>query len=203
MARLKSPRLRQSLLQAATDVIAAEGLSATTAAIAKRAGTSSGSLFVYFDTKATLLNELYVGLKTEMAVHATTGVDSCADAREQVHHMWTRWLTWATDEPNKRKALSHLQVSIDITEDSHRRVFAAYSQFASVLDRSRGDGPLRDAPLTFVLALTNAMADTTIDAMLADPAAAADRSQDGFGAVWQVLAGGASTPQPHPTSGPA
>lgn len=39
----------------------------------REAGVSNGSLFVYFDTKSVLLNELYLALKTEMAAAATAG----------------------------------------------------------------------------------------------------------------------------------
>ena len=63
MARPRNEDRRNAILSAATRVIASQGLGAPTAGIAKEAGVSNGSLFVYFDTKATLLNELYVALK--------------------------------------------------------------------------------------------------------------------------------------------
>ena len=56
MARPKSDDKRDAILAAATRVIAAQGLSAPTAAIAKEAGVSNGSLFTYFETKADLLS---------------------------------------------------------------------------------------------------------------------------------------------------
>jgi AcrR family transcriptional regulator len=40
-------------MSAAIRVIASEGLGAPTATIAKEAGVSNGSLFTYFETKAT------------------------------------------------------------------------------------------------------------------------------------------------------
>jgi len=39
-------------------MIAAQGLGAATATIAREAGVSNGTVFVYFETKATLVNEL-------------------------------------------------------------------------------------------------------------------------------------------------
>jgi AcrR family transcriptional regulator len=62
-------------MSAAIRVIAAQGLGAPTATIAKEAGVSNGSLFTYFETKADLLNQLYVGLKTEMGAAALDGLD--------------------------------------------------------------------------------------------------------------------------------
>jgi len=189
MARPRSEDRRNAILSAATHVIAAQGLgAAATAAIAKEAGVSNGSLFVYFDTKATLLNELYVALKTEMGAAAVEGLPIESAPLEQVRHMWNQWLRWATSGPEKRRALAQLQVSDDITAESHQSVSSAFSAMADLLDRSRANGPLRDAPLDFVLALTNAIADTTIDAMIREPGRAETTGRIAFEAVRRMLA---------------
>jgi AcrR family transcriptional regulator len=189
MARPRSDDRRKAILSAATRVIASQGLAAATAAIAKDAGVSNGSLFVYFDTKAALLNELYIALKTEMTAAATAGLPAEGEPREQIFHMWTQWLRWATTNPEKRRALAQLEVADDITADTHRAVGSAFSGIAYLLERSRASGPMRDAPLGFVLSLTSAIADATIDAMIREPAEAAARSRVAFDAMWRVLAG--------------
>src|SRR5580700_1233818 len=74
MARPRSDEKRGAIIAAATRVIAAQGLGAATAAIAQEAGVSNGSLFTYFETKADLLNHLYLELKTEMAAAALEGL---------------------------------------------------------------------------------------------------------------------------------
>jgi AcrR family transcriptional regulator len=189
MPRARSENRRNAILSAATRVIASQGLGAATATIAKEAGVSNGSLFVYFGTKAALLNELYVALKTEMTAAAIAGLPAEGEPREQVFHMWTQWLSWATTNPEKRRALAQLDVADDITADSHRTVRSAFRGIADLLDRSRADGPMRDAPLGFTLSLTSAIADATIDAMIREPAEAEARSRVAFEAMWRVLAG--------------
>lgn len=189
MARPRSEDRRQAILSAATRVIASQGLSAPTATIAREAGVSNGSLFLYFDTKAVLLNELYVGLKTEMGEAAITGLPADAEPREQILHMWTQWLGWATTNPDKRRALAQLQVADDITADSHQLVSQSARGMAEVLERGRANGPTHDAPLKFVLTLVNAIADATIDAIIREPAEAQAHSRVAFDAMWRVLAG--------------
>jgi AcrR family transcriptional regulator len=189
MARPRSDDRRKAILSAATRVIASQGLAAATAAIAKEAGVSNGSLFVYFDTKAALLNELYIALKTEMTAAATAGLPAEGEPREPIFHMWTQWLRWATTNPEKRRALAQLEVADDITADTHRAVGSAFSGIADLLERSRASGPMRDAPLGFVLSLTSAIADATIDAMIREPAEAEARSRVAFEAMWRILAG--------------
>lgn len=189
MSRPRSTDRRNAILSGATRAIAMHGLGAATAAIAKEAGVSNGSLFVYFDTKAALLNDLYVALKSDMCAAAVDGLPAERDAREQVHHMWNQWLRWATSCPAKRRALAQLQVADDITADSHRAVSSAFSGIADLLERSRASGPMRDAPLGFVLTLTTAIADAAIDAIIREPAEAEARGSVAFEAMWRVLAG--------------
>ena len=119
MPRPRSEDRRNAILSAAIRVVASEGLGAATAAIAKEAGVSNGSLFLYFETKATLLNELYIALKTEMG---ETAVDlpGAARSREQVRHMWEVGLRWATTNPEKRRALLLSLKQWMTPADSHR-----------------------------------------------------------------------------------
>src|SRR5580698_3589955 len=105
-------------MSAATRVFASQGLGAATATIAKAAGVSNGSLFTYFETKADLMNQLYLELKAEMAAAALDGLTTDSDVRSKLLHMWTHWLQWATSFPEKRRTLVHLEVSDDITSDS-------------------------------------------------------------------------------------
>lgn len=194
MARPRSEERRNAILSAAASVIASQGLGAATAMIAKEAGVSNGSLFGYFDTKATLFNELYVVLKAEMGTAATADLPTGGEPRGQVHHMWAQWLRWATRNPGKRRALAHLEVAAEITAESHRTASEAQKIMADVLERSRGDGPMKDAPWGFVLTLASALADTTMDAMIREPAQAEAYSRLAFGAVWRVLAGTSDQP---------
>jgi hypothetical protein len=59
---------------------------------------------------------------------------------------------------------------------------------AGILERSRENGPMRDAPLAFVVALASALADTTIDFIIRDPDDADARGRSGFDALWRMIA---------------
>jgi AcrR family transcriptional regulator len=176
-------------MAAATRVIAAEGLGAATATIAKEAGVSNGSLFTYFETKAELLNQLYIELKVEMAAAALEGLPAeDSGAREQMRHVWSGWLSWATSCPEKRRTLAQLSVSDDITSETRETGHRTVVGIAALLERSRKNGPLRAAPLGFVSALMSAMADTTMDFMIGDPAKADEHCRTAFEALWRMLA---------------
>lgn len=175
-------------MSAAARVIASQGLGAATATIAKEAGVSNGSLFTYFATKADLLNELYLDLKTDMGAAALGGLPADGDVREQLLHMWSRWLRWAAAYPEKRRALAQLEVSDEITAPTHQAASQEMTGVAEILERSREDGPMRDVPLAFVVTLASALADTTIDFITGDPDHADVHGRTGFDALWRMIA---------------
>ncbi len=187
MARPKSEDKRNAILAAAVRIIATQGLGAPTASIAGEAGVSNGSLFTYFATKADLLNQLYVELKSEMAAVAMKGVAAEGDIRAQMSRLWSQWLHWATACPEKRLALARLGVSADISPESHQAAHRAMSGVAGLLERSREKGPMRDLPLPFVSALMSAIADTTIDFMITNPSAAEEQCEAAFDALWRMV----------------
>ncbi len=187
MARPRSDDRRGAIMAAAIRIIAAQGLGAPTAMIAREAGVSNGSLFTYFETKADLLNRLYVELKAEMVATAGDRLPANGEPRAQLLHLWSHWLRWAAADPDKRWTLAQLDVSDVITAESHRAVRDAFADIRALLERSREGGPLRDLPLEYVAALLSALAEATIDCTIRDPARADLYRAEGFGALWRMI----------------
>jgi AcrR family transcriptional regulator len=189
MARPKSEDKRNGLMTAATRVIAAQGLGAPTALIAREAGVSNGSLFTYFETKTDLFNQLFLELKTDMAVASLAGRAAGAPLREQFRRLWDNWMNWATANPDKRRALALLSVSGEITGPTEAAAQQAMTEIAEMVWRARARGPLRDAPPGFAEAAMNSLAEATMDFIVSDPARSGEYSDAGFGALCRLLAG--------------
>ncbi len=187
MARPKSDEKRTAILEAATRVIVAQGLSAPTMGIAKEAGVANGSLFTYFDTKADLFNQLYLDLKEEMASAAMKKFREDAELRDQFFHIWQNWMSWAETFPQKRRALAQLAVSEEITSETRAAGHTTMARIAELMERSRANGAMRTAPMAFVGALMNSVADATMDYMVQDPKNAKKHCKTGFDALWRML----------------
>ncbi|NYF89558.1 TetR/AcrR family transcriptional regulator [Tunturiibacter empetritectus] len=187
MARPRSEDKRSAILTAATRVIVTQGLSAPTAVIARDAGVANGSLFTYFETKADLFNQLYLELKAGMASASLEGLRPGAELRTQVSHVWTNWMAWAVSNPEKRRALTQLGVSDEITPATRAAGHKTMTAIGDLLERSRANGPLRGAPMGFVVAIMNSLAEATMDFMVQDPANADKHCKAGFDALWRVL----------------
>ena len=172
-------------MAAAIRVIAAQGLSAPTALIAREAGVSNGSLFTYFETKADLFNRLYLKLKTEVATTALKGFPAGNDLRKQLFHVWSNWLGVSS---SKRRVLVQLNVSDEITPATRAAAHKTMSGIADLLERVRATGQLSKAPMGFVVAVVSALAEATVDFMTHDPLHADQHCKAGFEALWRVLA---------------
>jgi AcrR family transcriptional regulator len=190
MARPRSEDKRNAILDAATQVIAVEGVSAPTAKIAKLARVAEGTLFTYFNTKDELLNELYVQLKAElralMLLEAATVAKK--SPRSIALHAWTRYVNWCVANPQKRKAIAQLGVSERLTEQSRAAGMAGFTDLNAFLSQSAGSKLLRQQPAAFVGSILGAIAEATMDFMARDPARAQLYSQAGFEAFWNGLA---------------
>jgi AcrR family transcriptional regulator len=187
MPRPKSDEKRGAILEAATRVIVKQGLSAPTMAIAKEAGVANGSLFTYFETKTVLFNQLFLELKTELAV-GSMNLPVDAAVREQFAHLWKKWMTLAMTHPEKRRALAQLTVSDEITPQTRAAGNKMMAHVADLLDRARADGPMQKVSMGFLVALLNSVAEATMDFMSKDPANAKKHSKEGFDALWRMLA---------------
>jgi AcrR family transcriptional regulator len=187
MARSRSDEKRSAILKAATAEIVAKGLGASTASIAKRAGVANGSFFTYFETKADLLNQLFLELKAEMASTTMKDVPEDAGMREQAHQVWRNWMSFATTFPEKRRAIALLAVSDEITPATRAAGQKPMAGFLAVMERVRANGPLRSAPKSFAAAIMSSLGDATMEAMLQDPAGAEAHCEVGFEAFWRTI----------------
>jgi AcrR family transcriptional regulator len=187
MARPKDEDKRNAIMAAATRVIVARGLSAPTAMIAQEAGVANGSLFTYFETKTDLFNQLYLELKAGIASAALEGLPAGAGLRDQLSHIWSNWMVWAVSNHDKRRALAQLAVSDEITPATRAAGHEAMTAIGTLLARVRVGGPLHDAPMGFVVAIMNSLAETTMDFMIREPADADKHCKVGFDALWRAL----------------
>ena len=187
MARQKSEDKRAAIMAASIRLLVEHGTSAATANIAREAGIANGSLFTYFETKADLYNVLYLELKTEMANAALEGLPARAKLKKQFLHIWSAWTRWAVDNPAKRRVLAVLGAADDLTAATRTAAHATMAPLVVLMEQARARGPMRDAPLGFVFALTNSAVEATMDFMVSDLAHAEEHCTIGFEAVWRMI----------------
>jgi AcrR family transcriptional regulator len=189
MARPLSEDKRTAILEAATEVVAMLGVSATTAKIAKGASVAEGTLFTYFVNKDELLNRLYLELKTDLRDAMMTGYPTGKSLIDRNRHVWDRFVGWGSAHPQKRRAMRQLAVSDRITEESRKLVADAFREFDDMMRECAAGGAMRRQPPSFVSAIMSAIADTTMDFIAREPVQAKRYTKAGFDAFWKAVAG--------------
>jgi AcrR family transcriptional regulator len=187
MARLKSDGKREAILSAATSVFAEGGLSAPTSAISKAAGIAEGTLFTYFPTKDDLLNALYRQLKLELAEVLMSGFAWKKDLRAKLQHIWDAFVDWGVANPHARKVLAQLKVSDKLTGETKAVGAAAFAEVAALGREAIAQGEIRDLPVEFLIAMLDAMTQSTMELSALNPSMAARYQTLGFETLWNGL----------------
>jgi AcrR family transcriptional regulator len=187
MARVRSPEKRSAILQAAVHEIAEVGLGAPTAAIAKRAGVAAGTLFTYFATKEELLNELYLELKGEVYTRINANFPPKGSLERRARHIWSSFLDWAIEFPEKRKVSVQLNVSDLITPETRARIAAERGAVDVTLSELGTRGALRGLPAGFAAATMAAMQEATMEFIAKQPKQRKELIERGFQVFWRAL----------------
>lgn len=185
MARPLSDEKYHAILTAATRIIAAEGVGATTAKIAREAGVAGGTLFTYFATKDALLNELYGSIKVNIAEAILDNYPERSSAHIRARHVWDAYVSWGIRESVKRQAMAQLAISHRVSQekmrDALRPLLALNKMLTGCVDKSTG---LTNDHVASIMA---ALANVTIDFADRDPKNAARHIEHGFNAFWRAI----------------
>ena len=167
--------------------IAETGLGAPTAKIAKRAGIAGGTLFTYFASKELLLNELYIALKTEVYISVNTDFPHHAGLERRARHVWSSFLRWAVEFPEKRKVSVQLNVSDIINPEARRKAAEERGAIETTLNELGERGALRGLPPGFAAATMAAMQEATLEFIGKRPKQREELVERAFGVFWRAV----------------
>jgi AcrR family transcriptional regulator len=186
MARVRSPEKRSAILQAAVHEIAEAGLGAPTAKIARRAGVAAGTLFTYFTNKEELLNELYLELKIEVYARVNADFPHKGSLERRARHIWSSFLDWAIEFPEKRKVSVQLNVSDLITPETRARTAAERGTIDETLSELGNRSARRGLPKGFEAATMAAMQEATMEFIAKQPKQREKLIERAFQAFWRA-----------------
>lgn len=188
MARPLSEEKREAILAAAIELVATQGTGAPTAKIAKAAGFAEGTLFTYFATKDDLLNQVFLEIETELAAALLDGYPAGGSPYERTRHLWDCLIDWGAANPAKRKAMRQLKVSDRVSEDSRCRAGELFQEITGVLEQNLADHAPVGQKVTYVAAILDTLAETTLEIILRDPEKREHYKQSGFEIFWKGIA---------------
>lgn len=187
MARPRSEEKQAALLEAAAKIVAAEGVGARTASIAKLSGVAEGTLFRYFATKDVLFNELYLHVKRDLADAMRVRLAKGAALEAQVRALWDGYIEWGVAHPDAVLALKQLSIAENVTAATRAKAALILPEVGEVAKALAARSAAAGRPAEFTDAIFMALADTTIQFAAREPRQASAFRAAGFKVLWEGL----------------
>ena len=108
----------------------------STASISQKAGVATGTLFLYFENKEELVNELYLECKDDYASYIEEGIDKHTTFKAQIRHIWDRNLECKLKNPEKLKFMMQFCSSPYITKMTQEKAMNRISLTNEVVKRA-------------------------------------------------------------------
>jgi len=178
----------ETILLAALSVFHEEGVTVSTARIAKAAGVSNGSLFNYFPTKQALIDALYVSIKSEMAA-AVGEPDHAKPIEHRVRQIWDRWFEWARDNREAHHVMNLLHQAGLASADAQAVGNQHFEGSVAVFDEALAAGVLVDLPIDYLGALVQQQIDQAVVSELDD-----HQAEVAFGVLWNGITRNSNPP---------
>ena len=67
--------------------------------IARKAGVGAGTIYIYFENKDALINEIYLELEKKMKLAIKEGYPASQSIRERFMHIWISLLRYVIEKP--------------------------------------------------------------------------------------------------------
>ncbi|MDW6093027.1 TetR/AcrR family transcriptional regulator [Vibrio rhizosphaerae] len=134
------------LIEAAIRLFAQEGVGVSTAAIAKEAGVSNGTLFNHFETKQMLIDDVYLFIKRNMADVILSHVDFSASVRDVCFTQWLTFANWSYDHLTEYRALDVLNSSQLLGETARQYAEELWEPMIEKLSDAQENGILHPLP---------------------------------------------------------
>ncbi|MDX6016700.1 MULTISPECIES: TetR/AcrR family transcriptional regulator [Shewanella] len=148
---------KQQILGSALQLFVEQGFYATsTASIARHAGVATGTLFHHFSSKETLMDQLFLAIKTEFANAISASLPktpaSITELPQRAEMLWQAGLDWALAQPLKLSFFVQYAMSPSVSEAVRQQAMHGILGFiAELLEQGINQGVLADLPRELLL----------------------------------------------------
>lgn len=151
MIRTLDPEKRQRYLDVALKLFARNGIQNTsTSAIAKAAGTASGTLFVYFPTKQDLIDELAITISKTESERVKASLAPTITVREAFHTIWRTSIEWLLTHPDAYQYMQQVRDSAFIDDRVMLETGKNFDFYYTTIARGLEEGSIKPYPIDLI-----------------------------------------------------
>lgn len=151
--RVRDDNKEEAILQATKELLNEVGFAETSMSkIAKRAGVSAATIYVYFDGKDDMLRALYLGVKKKLAMSTIGQVDETLPVRENVARAMRGYLRFILDNQEDYLFLEQFSNSPVLQNLCIEEELPSFGAFQVIIDKGREEGILRPVDVRLIFA---------------------------------------------------
>lgn len=155
---------REKILVTALHLFTRFGVDATpTSRISREAGVSTGTLFHYFPDKNTLIAQLYVSVKKDLAEAIRSGFDETLPMKLRLEQCLRSYLAWGVANPEKIQFLDQFDNYPGIRDVVMRQAYDDFAWILDLFDAAVREGVLPDLPREFQMVMLTKVLDGILE----------------------------------------
>ncbi len=151
--RPKDENKREAILNSAMVLINTYGLAHTSMSkIAREAGVSPATIYIYFQNKDHLLTSLYVEVKREMSHAILDSLDDDLEIRDAFRLMWENLYAYYLAYPDHFVFAEQFCNAPIVDSVQQEEMEGFFDSFTRLIERGQESGVLKDVPMDLLAA---------------------------------------------------
>lgn len=147
---------REDILNASLKLLVEHGEQASSMKwIAQEANCGIGTMYNYFPSKETLINEVYLYVKDKKADFINDGYDNTESIKQQFIHCWTRVIQFSKENPVAYKFLEKFALSPIITEKTRKEALRFFLPIMEIYETGKQKGIIKNWDTFELVLFTN------------------------------------------------
>lgn len=151
--RSKDPQKIEKIFSAALQLVLREGFSGLKMSlVAQQAGVATGTLYIYFQTKDELINQLYMDLKKRNVEKFMAGYRQEDTFMAGFEQIWRNYFRAVCAHPEENAFLEQYYRSPFLREDVKFETYRLLSPVYELLERGKRERLLKEVPVEIMVA---------------------------------------------------
>lgn len=198
MTRKLSSEKREQYLSSALKLFVVNGVKNTsTAAIAKDAGTATGTFFLYFPTKQDLIQELVLKIGREQSDYIKSLLTPSLSVRDTFLVIWEGSVRWFLENMEAYQYIRQVRDSGLIADEVVRESEKFFDYYYDAIQKGLVEGCIKPYPVELIgsMLYQNIVAVMNLIGAGSDPSKQEQYIQHGFDIFWDGIKAGGITSQ--------
>jgi AcrR family transcriptional regulator len=179
---------REKIKLSAIKLFSTKGFQATsTTSITSHAQVGTGTLFLYFNSKEQMINQIYLEVKDEIATYLLSMLSEQKTTRSKFKRLWECMINWATENPDKFLFVQQFNNSPFINNLTREEAVGAFRFLFQIIEEGEKQDILKPIDPEFLYAFIHGHIFSTINYLRHNPFKLQVVTEFSFEMIWKAM----------------